>query len=103
MSLCVHVSVCVSVYVQIATYNHLPTTPTQSIIYSTITELSFRLYQTQHHLGMVTPGVRDTNRDVQMINGQYQVDYHTFSRHTDDTVNFVDTKKRNENGKGNQN
>ena len=37
MSLCVRV--CVSVYVQIATYNHLLTSPIQSIIYSMITEL----------------------------------------------------------------
>ena len=45
MSLCVRV--CVSVYVQIATYNHLLTSPIQSIIYSMITELGFRLYQTR--------------------------------------------------------
>ena len=57
MSLGVYVSVCVSVYVQIATYKHLLMSPTQSIIYSMITELSFGLYQTQHHLGMVVPGV----------------------------------------------
>ena len=61
MSLCVHVSVCVSLYVQIATYKHLPTSPTQSIIYSMITQLSFRLYQTQHHLGTVVPEQRCTD------------------------------------------
>ena len=55
MSLCVRV--CVSVYVHIATYNHLLTSPIQRIIYSMITELGFRLYQTQHHLGMVVPKV----------------------------------------------